>query len=221
MAKKYIRKPKTIDVGGLSINEIIGMDVRHLGLADLQAIGSRLVSASNKRLRNLQRSAEKGDWGKVSHAYVEWQKERKGEFFSTKGKNVGQLQSEIASMRSFLVQETSSLADFSRYRKKIENTINEKFALKGKDKFKFKDASEYEQFWNIYHKVTEQNAEYKENKSKSPILFRAIKEEMTSSKGKPNVHDIIADLTNQYESEKLAESDALQYEDEFASFGKI
>ena len=60
------KKPKSVSVSGLSVNDIMEIDLdtfNKLGEKDLRAYTSRLVSASNKRIRRLEKH------GIVSPAY--------------------------------------------------------------------------------------------------------------------------------------------------------
>ena len=96
------------DVTGMSIKDILKMPIQQINSmnrADLSAVASRLVSASNKRIRRLEASPN----GKMSPSYLSYKK--RGKPFSVKGKDVNQLRNEMKQMKKFLSQKTSSVSD--------------------------------------------------------------------------------------------------------------
>lgn len=133
-----LKKPRMINVTGLSVEDIINMDVNTLGEKDLRAVATRLVSASNKRIRRL----EKAVGGKFSPAYARI--ERQGRMFSVKGKDISALRAEMAQMRSFLKLKTSTVKGW----KKVRKYISARFGGRIND-------TQMNEFWSIYRKLEE------------------------------------------------------------------
>ena len=121
------------NVSGKSIKDLIDLDIdtiNRMSRSDLSKVVSRLVSASNKRIRRAKASGV----DELSPAYA---KERK--MFSVKGKNVGQLKNEYKKLKNFLTLETSSQRKtttskgFRQVQKKVDKRIG---AFKGKNQEK-------------------------------------------------------------------------------------
>ena len=146
MAKKDVR---TIDVTGLSIKDIMNIDLdtfNRLGEKDLRAITSRLVSASNKRIRRMKES------GLYSPAVTGLGTDV---YFSVKlpsnvdvTQRINKLRSEFARSRSFLTKTTSTIGGVRRYQKKQDEEI-EKIAGKKLTK------KEKESVYSVLHKAQE------------------------------------------------------------------
>ena len=134
------KKPKTIDVKGLSVDEIIDMDVNTLGEKDLRAVATRLVSAANKRIRRLQKS----EYGTLSPAYERIK--HQGRLFSVKGKDISGLRSEMAQMRSFVRLKTSTVKGWNKTRKYVESRMGGTMS-----------PDRTQRFWSIYHRLEEEN----------------------------------------------------------------
>ena len=132
------KKPKTIEVTGLTVEDILDLDVNTLGEKDLRAVATRLVSASNKRIRRLA----KASGGKFSPAYARI--EKMGRMFSVKGKDISGLRAEMAQMRSFMKLKTSTVKGW----KKVQKYVSEKFGGKISD-------TQMSTFWRVYRKLEE------------------------------------------------------------------
>ena len=131
-------KPKTIEVTGLTVEDILNLDVNTLGEKDLRAVATRLVSASNKRIRRLA----KASGGKFSPAYA--RVEKMGRVFSVKGKDISGLRAEMSLMRSFMKLKTSTVKGW----KKVRKYISQRFGGRISD-------SQMNTFWTIYRKLEE------------------------------------------------------------------
>ena len=109
-----------IDVTGLSINDIMGMDwavINKLSEKDLRALSSRLNSAANKRLKRIEKSGvEKYS---PAHAHVM----EKGKF-STKGKDATALKNEIQRATGFLSAKTGSVSGARAHRERIREILS-------------------------------------------------------------------------------------------------
>ena len=132
------KKPKTIEVTGLTVEDILNLDVNSLGEKDLRAVATRLVSASNKRIRRLA----KASGGKFSPAYTRI--EKMGRMFSVKGKDISGLRAEMAQMRSFLKLKTSTVKGW----KKVQKYISQRFGGRMSD-------TQMSTFWSVYRKLEE------------------------------------------------------------------
>lgn len=104
MARTY-KQPSL--VSGMSVADIMNMDNRtfnKLSASDLRKVVGRLVSAGNKRIRNLQ----KGGYTTPALRGLE----KTGGVLSTKGKDLNALRSEYARARNFLASKTSTKAGY-------------------------------------------------------------------------------------------------------------
>lgn len=133
-----LKKPRMIDVTGLSVEDILNMDVNTLGEKDLRAVATRLVSASNKRIRRLEKTVG----GKFSPAYARI--ERQGRMFSVKGKDISALRAEMAQMRSFMKLKTSTVKGW----KKVRKYISQRFGGRISD-------TQMNTLWTVYRKLEE------------------------------------------------------------------
>jgi hypothetical protein len=132
------KKAKTIEVTGLTVEDILNLDVNTLGEKDLRAVATRLVSASNKRIRRLA----KASGGKFSPAYARI--EKMGRMFSVKGKDISGLRAEMAQMRSFMKLKTSTVKGW----KKVRKYISQRFGGRISD-------TQMNTFWTVYRKLEE------------------------------------------------------------------
>lgn len=125
------KTPKTINVQGLSIENILNMDLSGLKESDLRAVASRMVSASNKRLRRLQSNPT----GKISPILNKYQSQ-----FSIKGKNYNQVQHQVAQMREFLSAKTSTLKGWKKVKKSVEKRVGGEL-----------NEQQYNKLWKVYN----------------------------------------------------------------------
>jgi hypothetical protein len=136
-------KPKTIEVAGLTVENILNLDVNTLGEKDLRAVATRLVSASNKRVRRLAKTPG----GKLSPAYARI--EKRGRMFSVKGKDISGLRAEMAQMRSFMRLKTSTVTGW----KKVKRYM---FLSKFGARISEAQINEFiNKFWTVYRNLEE------------------------------------------------------------------
>ena len=145
-------KNKTIDVTGLSIDDIMDIDIdtfNKLGERDLRAITSRLVSASNKRIRAMEKR------GINSPAVRSLGSDGT---FSTKlpsgvstSQRVNKLRSEFARARNFLQMKTSTIKGFRSYEKQVKEEFQ-------KSTGRTPDSSQIGRIFNILHKLQQTGA---------------------------------------------------------------
>lgn len=104
-------------VDGLSIYDIMNMswdDINQLSTQELKQVTSRLVSASNKRIKRLAKTER----GKSSFAYQTV--EERGRKFSVRGKDTNALRQEFKLTKNFLNMKTSTVKGWKEYRKSVE-----------------------------------------------------------------------------------------------------
>lgn len=126
-----------MDLTGKSVDDILNESMENivsLKDKDLRAVASRLVSASNKRLRRL--ANDKTKWGKLSPVYQKKQ-------FSIRGKTRNQVLREFKKMKGFMKAETSTLRGFEKYRDIVYAKVG------------FIPKRKYKKFWRIYRKFAE------------------------------------------------------------------
>lgn len=169
------RKQSVIDVDGLTVDEILEMDVNSLGTADLRKVATRLMSAANKRLKRLGAT----EAGRTSPAYQAAMK-RDGKF-SVKGKNLQQLKQEFANMRNFMNQSTSSLSGWRKVKRKKKEILEKRL---GKPISK----STEKKFWDVYNRVAETDSGKVATALKlSSQLQAAVQEQIEEGKSEEDI----------------------------------
>lgn len=102
-----------MELKGLKISDIMNFtwdELNKLSPKELKQVTSRLVSASNKRIRRLEK-AKMGEW---SPAYSKYQ--RRGSKFSIRGKDINQVKHEFKLTKNFLNMKTSTVTGWTSYR---------------------------------------------------------------------------------------------------------
>lgn len=143
MSKKKI----DVDVSGMTIESIARLDPTHLkGLSkkSFSELTSRLVSASNKRLKRLEKSGLQYQSPAYQNRVPKGRKTARR--FSVKGKTYSELQHEFALARSFLFErKTSSIAGTRKSMREAEQRIGRTFST----------PEEARQFWATFKKLEE------------------------------------------------------------------
>ena len=137
-----------MNVKGLTIQDIMNMDweqLNRLSTKEMKQVTSRLVSASNKRIRRL----EKTERGTSSFAYQSV--ESRGRKFSVRGKNVGQVKQEFARAKQFLGYKTSTVKGWKEYRKKVEERTG--YATEG-ESINWSEKT-WGKYWKVYRRFEE------------------------------------------------------------------
>ena len=126
----YKRKVPTIDVNGLSIQDIMNIDVEtfnQLGESDLRRITSRLVSASNKRIRALEKR------GIQSPAYLGLGTDVRFTTKTAKGTSKQQMankiRQEFSRARRFLSSKTSSVRGYNEFVKETRRKLSKETGI--------------------------------------------------------------------------------------------
>lgn len=192
-----------MNVKGLKISDIISMDweqLNKLSATDLKSLTNRLVSASNKRIRRL----EKTERGKSSFAYQSV--EERGRKFSTRGKNVNQLKQEFKLAKQFLGYKTSTVKGWKEYRTKVEQRTG--YATEG-ESVNWSERT-WSKYWKVYRRFEETHGgTYK--KGDSDRIQQMLTEIMKSSdkrKSADSFQKMIEDeYQDMYESEEYDDID--------------
>lgn len=176
-------KPKTIEVAGLTVENILNLDVNSLGEKDLRAVATRLVSAANKRIRRLAKTSG----GKFSPAYARIEKQ--GRMFSVKGKDISGLRAEMAQMRSFMRLKTSTVTGWKRVRKYMSS----KFGGRISD-------AQMNEFWTVYRKLEESMGGVIGSVFDSNKIQSMLYDEMTSGDSEDDVIEkMIQNMDREYD----------------------
>lgn len=137
-----------MNIKGLKITDIMNMswdELNSMNATDLKQVTSRLVSASNKRIKRLTETKR----GKSSFAYQSV--EERGRKFSVRGMDTNQLKSEFASAKHFLEMKTSTLKGWNKYRTEMETRVG--YATEGESQ----NWSErtWSKYWKVYRRFEE------------------------------------------------------------------
>lgn len=203
-----------IDVTGFSINDIVNMDydfIRQLSRRELAKLTSRLVSATNKRIRRLQKS----EIGSHSFALHNLLRRTGGEQLSVKGKTQGQVQNVFSIAKNFLTSKTSTVRGFKRVLKNMKTTIESKTGLPISN-------IDIAKLFNTLHRGQELGLIDPPGTQGSERAVGMITELMERNPNK-TVDDLIDDLNNWYDNmeTQMFEQDTDDYDTEIDDFDNI
>ena len=146
------RKKGSINVSGMSIHDIMNIDIEtfnKLNEIDLRRLTSRLVSAGNKRIRNIEKS------GVITPAYKNLGTATR---FSTKvpkslsrQQYTNAIRQEFARARNFLSLKTSTISGYKKVVKETKQRLSEETGLSLKDINKL----DINRGFEIFHKLQE------------------------------------------------------------------
>lgn len=147
---KYQKKPLTINVSGKSVDEFVNMsyeEINKMGERDLRAIASRMVSASNKRIRRL----EKNNLADIAPSMHDIHNQ-----FTLKGaKKREDVIHQILRMQRFMQRKTSTIKGFNEVKQKTYARIMD-YKEVPKEKLKpFKTDTQEKKFWEKYRTIME------------------------------------------------------------------
>lgn len=201
-----------MNVKGLKIADILLMDwdqIEKLSTKELKQVTSRLVSASNKRIRAL----EKTKLGKSSFAYQSV--EKRGRKFSVRGKNVNQTRQEFRLTSSFLQMKTSTVTGWKKYRKSVEERTA---GATGGESLNWSEKT-WSKYWQVYRRFEENHGgTFKKGDSdRIQQMLRSIMESSDKRKNADSFQRMIEDEWNEI-YEKETESDD---EEDIADFFEI
>lgn len=120
-------------------------DLNSLSGKDLKAVTSRLVSASNKRIKRLQNSPR----GTSSFAYQTV--EERGRKFSVRGLTTNEVRQEFSNARRFLNMQTSTVKGWKEYRENMNQRLTETLDV---EELEWSESTE-SKFWKVYRRFEE------------------------------------------------------------------
>lgn len=193
-----------INVSGLTIKDIMNLDfnqdISKLTREDLSALTSRLVSASNKRIRGLAKT----ELGKMSPAYVS--RMERGGLFSVKGKGRNELEQVFVEAKGFLELKTSSRTGWKNVRTEVAESL-------GVDKSFLNTETKSKRFWKAYREIVDgKNIPDKSHKSRyNSERIQELLAEKYGEKGgfRQKRADVVSDISDKidkiYEEEQMNE----------------
>lgn len=123
-----------MNVKGLKVTDILNIDLdtfNNLGESELRAITSRLVSASNKRIRRLKErdinSPAIRGLGEMSQFSTKLNEDTPDE------QRVNQLRHTFAKIRNFMTSETSTISGYNKFVKRIKTKLANDLGMTYKD----------------------------------------------------------------------------------------
>lgn len=186
------RSTSIIDVTGMSINDIMDIDIETfnvLGERELRAITSRLVSASNKRVRALQQRDINSPALRSLGTDTAFSTQLPQDI--NPKQRVNKLRSEFARARNFLQMKTSTIKGYKRYAKQLRTGLEEEMGRNLTD-------AEINTAFRILHKL-QQSGRVPGKKTQG------------SQHAKEQIFQIISDLDN-FDSVEL-EEDGTSFDD--------
>ena len=181
-----------MNLKGLTIQDIMNLSweqLNSMGDVEMKQITSRLVSASNKRIRRLEKTTR----GKSSFAYQTV--EDRGRMFSVRGKNTNQVRQEFKLAKNFLNMKTSTVSGWKKYRKATEDRM---VGATGGESLNWKDGT-WKKFWKVYRRFEEvHGGTYK--KGDSDRIQQMLTEIMNSNDKRKSADSFQSMLDDEYES---------------------
>lgn len=187
------KKKKTVDVTGLSISDIMNMDIdsfNKLNEKDLRAYTSRLVSASNKRIRALNKKG-------IDSPAVRSLGTRTG--FSVKlpkgtdkTQRVNKLRQEFSKARKFLSMQTSTIRGAKAHHKKVIETIESGLGRK-------LTGENISQAFSILHKAQELGIIDSKRGSKGSLQAREIVFDILQDNPEISENDFLDKINERYD----------------------
>ena len=102
-------------VTGLTIKQILSMNITKLNEKDLRQITTRLISASNKRLKRMQKA---GDISPVAKRQIE-----RGKFSIANDKNIYDVRETFKQVKNFLQTPSSTLTGWKKQKKLLTQQL--------------------------------------------------------------------------------------------------
>lgn len=192
------RKQQSLDINvkGLSTQQILNMDVNDINRMNtrtIRALGSRLVSSMNKRIRALNKKAP------MSQALSGIQNE-----FSIRGLDRNEIRSKIGEMIQFGKMKTSTVKGWNQYRKNIESKLGGKLS----------DLENESTFWETYRNLKDSNHAIFQKLSSDEVLKLTYDEYVNNPEdAMERVQNSLDDIYNALMGEDMMEED-LFFEDE-------
>lgn len=191
-----------MNVKGMSIQDILNLefeDIQKLTRKELAVVTSRLVSATNKRIRRL----EKSDLGESPA--IRSLKERTGEDrLSVKNKKQGQLQKVFTEAKHFLNLKTSTISGYKKVVKNIRKSVAQRTG---------KDISEVDisKLYSTLHKAQEMGLIDGRGSKGSEYAVNQIVDILEHNPDK-SIDEVIDDINDWYS--EMYEEDFTDYDEE-------
>lgn len=196
-----------MNVKGLKITDIMDLSwekLNSLSESEFRQLTARLVSASNKRLKRLEKTTR----GKSSFAY-QFVEER-GRKFSTRGKSLNQLRTEFKASKQFLSMKTSTVKGWNKYRKGMEERTG--YATEG-ESLNWSERT-WSKYWKVYRRFEETHGgTFK--KGDSDRIQQMLTELMDSSDKRRSVDTFQEMLEDAYDEMYESDFDDEDIEDMF------
>lgn len=191
-------------VKGLKITDILNIDLdtfNKLNESDLRHITSRLVSASNKRIRRLEKH-------NINSSALQGLGKEK--VFSTKlpkniskQQRVNQLRAEYSRARSFLNSETSTIGGYNKFVKRTRKRIAKELNVSEKTLKKL----DIKKLFDLLHKAQEKGLVSSYRKSEGSMQARSIISDILIDKPNMTEEEILNELekkiTQKYEEDQI------------------
>lgn len=204
MARKV--KPPSIDVSGLSIEDIMDIPfemLNNLNRRDLAKITSRLSSTANKRIKRLLNTEYK-EVSPALESVLNRVKKSGTTAFSVKGKDVNQLRNEFAQVKKFLNLKTSSI----KGTKEVEKQTYQRLGIDTKSPEW--SVAKRKRFWSLYRKLVrnkggeEQVNEFYGSDNIQKLLLEKFN---WNKKFDDIINEMEKELTNIYEESQIIDDD--------------
>ena len=210
------RKTKNIDVNGMSITEIMNIDLdsfNKMNERELRAITSRLVSAGNKRIRRL---TEKGITSPAIRSLgTDTSFSTKLPKGVTREQRVNALRSEFSRARNFLSSKTSTMGGYRKYVKEVKNEIAESVGVSSRKLAKVDIGKAFETLHKLQERgVIPVNATGSKGGSKGSIHARDYIIEKMMNDPNIDIDDIMSDTEQDYTDFYESEIDAYEEDEE-------
>lgn len=196
-----------MNVKGLKITDIMDLSwekLNSLSESEFRQLTARLVSASNKRLRRLEKTTR----GKSSFAYQ--YAEERGRNFSTRGKSLNQLRTEFKASKQFLSMKTSTVKGWNKYRKGMEERTG--YATDG-ESLNWSEKT-WSKYWKVYRRFEETHGgTFK--KGDSDRIQQMLTELMESSDKRKSADSFQSMLDDAYDEMYESDFDDEDIEDMF------
>lgn len=186
-----IKKPSI--VAGKSVDAILSMpqiELSKLNRSEMAKVVGRLVSAGNKRIRRLQTDKDK------SFALRPLTNPKTGdvEMFSTKGKDLKELQKEYVKIKNFMQNKTSTLKGWKEVKKDIKSSLKEKGVEFDDDK--------WSGFFDTYGKLSELDPIYRTKMYKYNLMGEIATEIDNGKDGEELLDEMEGRLKDIYEEQQ-------------------
>lgn len=167
-------------------------EINRMGYSDLKKVASHYIRQANQRARRLRKKADLNPNFYSPELAVF---EKRGKPFTTRGKNYGELKSELKMANQFLNAKTSTIKGSLQYQKEVNRKLN----LNSNDKDYIKN------FWDTVHKLNA-TPQFREWLAKNgfryddPNVIKYIQKKSDFEDVSTSMKEIVSDIEKQNES---------------------